>query len=296
MDLYHATCARRALQSSVDHVIPELWLECALLGPTLRFESAMSIAIGGAEMNPKLNGDSVPHNCPLEVNRGDILAMSGASRGVFAYIAFSRRLAMTCELGSVATLVAAGLGGREGRALVDGDELFFAANDGEPTEPIEPTDAPDLVALSESRLEPYSFELPRSGDSVTLPVRRGPEFEQARHGRALRNVAKDQQTYLCVEASVGSNSSRMATILTPPSDGDGQVDPVKEASQTAVEMKSSGVFPGVVQLNHAGELMVLMRDGPTTGGYPRVAVMEEPATWRLAQCPPNSKITLELVG
>ena len=37
-----------------------------------------------------------------------------------------------------------------------------------------------------------------------------------------------------------------------------------------IEMVSSGVQPGTVQLTHAGQAIILMKDGQTTGGYPRV--------------------------
>ena len=36
------------------------------------------------------------------------------------------------------------------------------------------------------------------------------------------------------------------------------------------EMVSSGVQPGTIQLTHAGQAIILMRDGQTIGGYPRV--------------------------
>ncbi len=270
MDLFHASLARQALESVGQDSVPELWLENALVGPSLRFESPMYVAISGADMNPQLNGQPLSHDVPIEVNSGDTLSMSGARTGVFSYLAFSRPLALTSTLGSVATLTAAGLGGVEGRALADGDELHFATDDSASSV------SPVAVPASESEL--YAIEIPQAGDTITLPVRRGPEFD------IVDGVTK----HLCVDSHALSSSSRIATLLG------GMIHKTSLQSQ---EMKSSGVFPGVVQLNHQGQLMVLMRDGPTTGGYPRVAVMEEPATWQLAQCQPRPdiKICLELV-
>lgn len=51
----------------------------------------------------------------------------------------------------------------------------------------------------------------------------------------------------------------------------------------ASEILSSGVFPGVIQLPPSGFPIVLMRDAPPTGGYPRILVTQEDDLNKLAQ-------------
>jgi allophanate hydrolase subunit 2 len=41
------------------------------------------------------------------------------------------------------------------------------------------------------------------------------------------------------------------------------------------QLKSSPVLPGTVQLTANGQLIVLMRDAQTTGGYPRVLQLKQ---------------------
>lgn len=48
-------------------------------------------------------------------------------------------------------------------------------------------------------------------------------------------------------------------------------------------MLSHGLQPGVVQVPHNGQPIVLMADAQTTGGYPRIACVIEADLYHLAQ-------------
>lgn len=50
-----------------------------------------------------------------------------------------------------------------------------------------------------------------------------------------------------------------------------------------ISMITSANLPGTVQLTPSGKLIILMRDGQTTGGYPRVLQLDEKAISVLAQ-------------
>lgn len=52
---------------------------------------------------------------------------------------------------------------------------------------------------------------------------------------------------------------------------------------TTREMLSHGLLPGVVQVPHNGQPIVLMADAQTTGGYPRIACVIEADLYHLAQ-------------
>ena len=64
-----------------------------------------------------------------------------------------------------------------------------------------------------------------------------------------------------------------ATIATPPA-----------------TMPSEPVLPGSVQITGGGEPVVTMRDGPTVGGYPKIAWLDEEACRRVAQIPPGGTV------
>ena len=53
---------------------------------------------------------------------------------------------------------------------------------------------------------------------------------------------------------------------------------------------SDGVLPGAIQVPGDGQPIVLFRDGPTTGGYPKIATVISADVDRLAQIPPGSSV------
>lgn len=55
----------------------------------------------------------------------------------------------------------------------------------------------------------------------------------------------------------------------------------------AAQRRSEGLIPGAVQVPPDGQPIVLLRDHPTTGGYPVVAVVDPEDLGRLAQTPPG---------
>lgn len=60
-----------------------------------------------------------------------------------------------------------------------------------------------------------------------------------------------------------------------------------------MEMISSPVFPGVIQLTHSGQPIILTADAQTTGGYPRIAIVDKSSMGQLAQLKPGDKLSFE---
>ena len=110
--------------------------------------------------------------------------------------------------------------------------------------------------------------------SHLIEVRKGPEFK-------LLDAEE-----LNHELSVSSLSNRMAY----------QFDQRIRVSAKGNQMLTSSAQPGTVQLTPSGQLIVLMRDCQTTGGYPRVLQLTEHAINRLAQKRPGDRIQFTLVG
>jgi len=61
------------------------------------------------------------------------------------------------------------------------------------------------------------------------------------------------------------------------------------------EIITSTIIPGTVQLTPSGKLIIMMRDCPTTGGYPRILQLTDMAINQLAQKKTNDyfKFALE---
>ncbi len=95
-------------------------LECTLTGPSLKFSTSYSLAITGADMNPKINNKKVEMNKVIDVKPNDILTMDNCLKGCRTYIALSEDILAEDFLGSVSTYLPGKLGGFDGKALSDG--------------------------------------------------------------------------------------------------------------------------------------------------------------------------------
>jgi allophanate hydrolase subunit 2 len=60
------------------------------------------------------------------------------------------------------------------------------------------------------------------------------------------------------------------------------------------DLPSEAACPGAVQIPDAGTPIVLMPDGPTVGGYPKLAVVRQADLGRLAQCVPGAVVRFRL--
>ncbi len=60
-------------------------------------------------------------------------------------------------------------------------------------------------------------------------------------------------------------------------------------------MITSATLPGTVQITPSGTLIVLMKDGQTTGGYPRILQLSDKAISILAQKKFGDKVTFKLI-
>ena len=98
-------------------------LEAVFMGPELEFTGPATVAITGADLPPKLNGEERATWEAFPVKAGDRLSIGFLKSGARAYIAVSGGIDVPLTLGSRSTYTLGALGGHEGRALKAGDEL-----------------------------------------------------------------------------------------------------------------------------------------------------------------------------
>ena len=106
-------------------------LECVYLGPELVFSADGVVAVTGAGMAPKVNGEERPQWESFAVAAGDVLGFGFLTAGARAYVAVSGGIDVPEVLGSRSTYALGALGGLEGRPLAEGDRLPV----GEPAAP-----------------------------------------------------------------------------------------------------------------------------------------------------------------
>lgn len=108
-----------------------------------------------------------------------------------------------------------------------------------------------------------------------IEVFKGPEFDMLNDTQLKVLFTKD--------FTVSEKNNRMAYQLT---------EKIEGYSKTLL---TSGTLPGTVQLTPAGRLIILMKDGQTTGGYPRILQLSEASISTLAQKKFGDGITFRLI-
>lgn len=98
-------------------------LEAVFMGPELEFTSDATVAVTGADIPIKLDGEEQPGWSSLAVKAGQVLSFEFLRAGARAYIAVSGGITVPEYLGSRSTYAIGALGGIEGRAIAAGDEL-----------------------------------------------------------------------------------------------------------------------------------------------------------------------------
>jgi len=118
--------AARAANLILDNNLNEVLIEVTGGGFSVQFETDTIISITGVNLNPKLNGDSIPLWEAIKVSKGDILTtenMNINTLGFRQYLAIAGGIDLPNYLGSKSTAVYGAFGGYKGRALKKGDEL-----------------------------------------------------------------------------------------------------------------------------------------------------------------------------
>lgn len=237
-------------------------LECHFPAPTLLFESDAVIAIAGADLSGRIGARPLKNWSSSFVTAGERLTFGSKGPGTCGYIAVRGGILADRWLGSRSTNIAAGVGGMSGRALKAGDRLEL--------------DAGDVGGFRE--LEVSQRMLPRYSGFPTVRILAGAEFDDL--------PDQGRTDLLSADLSILPNSDRMGFRLDGPS---------IERKGNA-ELLSAAVTFGTIQLLPDGQLIVLMADHQTSGGYARVAHVIERDLPLLAQLGPGDKVAFHLIG
>jgi biotin-dependent carboxylase-like uncharacterized protein len=98
-------------------------LEAVFLGPELEFTADAIVAVTGADMPPKVDGQEQAGWTSFAVKKGQVLSFGFLKAGARAYIAVSGGIDVPVVLGSRSTYTLGALGGFNGRKLDAGDVL-----------------------------------------------------------------------------------------------------------------------------------------------------------------------------
>ncbi|GEN35678.1 biotin-dependent carboxyltransferase family protein [Aneurinibacillus danicus] len=255
----------------------EAGLEITLIGPKLEFEESALVAVCGADLSPEVDGQSIPQWRPVYIKKGSILNFRGCVSGCRAYLAMAGGFAVEKVLGSRSTYLRAGIGGYQGRALKEGDVLEA----GQPSERAE---------WKMQKLSAQGGDTIASGWSISVDV--FPDYDVNPTVRVLRGAQFDRFTKESREAFFASTFQ-----VTPQSDRMGYRLKGPELSLTEpLEMLSSSVAFGTVQVPPEGQPIALLADRQTAGGYPKIAQIISVDLPVIAQVKPGEKIRFQEVS
>ncbi|MBW8636376.1 biotin-dependent carboxyltransferase family protein [Hoeflea sp. WL0058] len=98
-------------------------LESVFVGPELEFTEDATVAVCGAELPPKVDGEARETWTAIPIKAGQVLSFEFLKAGARAYIAISGGINTPPMLGSRSTYAIGALGGVDGRAVQPGDTL-----------------------------------------------------------------------------------------------------------------------------------------------------------------------------
>ena len=224
-------------------------------GLRVRAERSLAIAVTGARVPVTVDGRPAAWDAPLMVGAGAEVVLGHPSPGCgrWAYVAVRGGLDLVAELGSRSWDSLGGLGPVPPRP---GQRLGI----GPEPEGAMLVDLAPLAPLPTGMLSIRLWPGPRSAALSTDQWRR------------LTSVAW----------RVGADSDRIGLRLDGPA----------TSREGADDLASEGLVPGAVQVPRDGRPIVMMRDHPTTGGYPVVAVVDPEDLAALAQRQPGEAVLL----
>jgi biotin-dependent carboxylase-like uncharacterized protein len=242
-------------------------LEITYWGPRLEFTEDAVIAITGAEMPPKINDEAAATWEALKVEAGDVLSFDYLKSGARSYLAVAGGVDVPTFLGSRSTYTLIGLGGYEGRALQEGDELKIGeARDG----------AEERVgsALDEGQIPTYPTEA---------------ELRVIIGLASYRITEEGMEEFLNTEWTVTPDADRVGYRYTG-----GELEFVEREQPAGAGAEQANVvdfgYPvGSIQVPGGVEPIILMNDAVTGGGYATIGTVISVDRDKLAQTKTNDK-------
>lgn len=226
------------------------------------FETECEAAIAGADFGAEIDGEALDNWRTFSAKEGSILRFTEKQAGNRAYLSIRGGISTDLWLGSGSTNLTAGIGGFRGRRLIAGDRLNIMEHSSGPTR--------RHRRISASLLPMYR-------PFPTIRVIPGPEFPLL--DAAGLDLLEHQ------DFTVGRSSNRMGFRLSG--------KPI--TLPNPVELVSAAVTFGTIQLLPDGQLVVLMADHQTTGGYPRLAHVISRDLPLVGQLGASDKVAFHLV-
>jgi antagonist of KipI len=252
----------------VGNVYSEAVIEMHFPAAAIFFDQSTIIALSGADFNASINGNPIPINHAVIVNKNTTLQFHSPKNKSHCYLAIKGGMKLSKWLNSYSTNLKAEAGGFSGRRLLKDDVIQLNEEFSHSSQ----LNKNDLIAIGFKILPWQANENFGMEDSEQLMVMPGAEWEW---------LDKDsQEKFLRNPFFISHNSDRMGYRLAS--------EPLHSITKT--DLVSSAVSFGTIQLLPDGQLIILMADHQTTGGYPRLGNVISAHLPMLAQMKAGDKI------
>ncbi len=234
-------------------------LEFMLWGGTFEVAAdSCQLAISGGPFPISAAGQWMAPNRSFHLRRGDLLRIDPAPHAVWGYLAVAGGFEAPQPLECAAAYTTSSLGLLNGGALRKDHTLPLNAGFA--------ARGPDRAIFQRGR-------------PINAPIRvvLGPQDDMF--------APTDIRTFLDSSWRVTHQASRMGYRLE---------GPMLDAAQGA-SFVSDGVVPGSIQVPGSGQPIVLLRDGPSTGGYLKIACIVTADLDAMAQRGPGARLRFEAI-
>jgi antagonist of KipI len=269
------TLSARIANLVIGNLQTDAVLELSYGNAAFMCETDVLISYAGAGSTLTVSNQKLPSKRPIFLPAGTLAELVNHEPGVRTYLAIGGGWEVPVVLGSRSTYLPAAFGGYRGRLLKKGDvltacdhlsrtgnEIFNHLLGKQPKYTL--WGVPDRVLT------------PADVDTIRIfPGREINWFEPNSIISLLENTFQ-----------IDLKSNRMGSRLK---------GPLMHKIVTE-ELLSTAVCPGTIQVTGSGEMVLLLADCQTTGGYPRIAQVAAVDLPLCAQLKPNDQITFSLIS
>lgn len=255
----------------VGNVAVAAGIEFRVVGPTLKaVDEPVKLAVCGnvkieiiSRGVAELHTHSVSGWRSFTLNPDEEAKIGTLEQTMSGFIAVSGGVDVKPVMGSKSTYVRSELGGLDGGFLKSGNCLKLGSN--------------SLKLANEAdKLIPS----PPVGTAERVRVVLGPQedfFEETTIDQFLKNYY-----------TISKQSDRMGARL--------EGSPLRHKKEKGSQIISDGVTPGAIQVPGSGQPIVLLNDGQTVGGYPKIATVISPDLHLIANSLPGTEFCFEAVS
>jgi len=256
LDTFSAEIANFLVGNDKDAAV----LEFTVTGPRLLIMDDAYVAVTGAQMAVRLNGQEMTPWSAFRVRPGDELEVGQARSGCRGYLAVTGGIEVPLVMGSRSCYVGAKIGGYKGRPLLAGDKLARGVG----------------YLLREPRKIPDEL-LPEFSSNILLRAIPGPQDDYFAEGLEL---------FFTSEYRVSLDANRMGYRL------EGSV--IKQKTGMVGSIVSESSFAGGVQIPPNGQPIILLVE-QTVGGYTKIATIISSDLNLVGQASPGDRIRFQQV-